>query len=410
MKLDFSFKDVLENDLDQNRQIDLSRNTVIFGNNGRGKTRILTAIDKLHKISNIEIQSNVFDLVEELNLATLQIDGKNFTELFRSNNKIFDNTHLKRYIKSVEFALKDLYSLLKELSGLSFVFEEVLRRHLAELRLLLQVLEGRQHIRVNSLSKVERVFRNCSSILKRLSSNIPHGFYTTDNGFADERDIILIIRNSLSINEYLLRSLEDIRYSELENVKKTDSLRAFQKDLELSLKKNNTHYIAPDTNLDTIINKIEEKIKKQIEKYGYTFFESEDIADKTRKTVIKKIEEIQQNITNVNKLIISGYGGLEIVVQSGRLKMKKNSEEIGFDKLSSGEKRIIKLFLSVVFEDANIYLIDEPEISLSLNFQSKLINDLISLCEAKGSRMVLATHAPYIFRDCINNSFERLEL
>lgn len=237
MKLDFSFKDVLENDLDQNRQIDLSRNTVIFGNNGRGKTRILTAIDKLHKISNIEIQSNVFDLVEELNLATLQIDGKNFTELFRSNNKIFDNTHLKRYIKSVEFALKDLYSLLKELSGLSFVFEEVLRRHLAELRLLLQVLEGRQHIRVNSLSKVERVFRNCSSILKRLSSNIPHGFYTTDNGFADERDIILIIRNSLSINEYLLRSLEDIRYSELENVKKTDSLRAFQKDLELSLKK-----------------------------------------------------------------------------------------------------------------------------------------------------------------------------
>lgn len=109
-------------------------------------------------------------------------------------------------------------------------------------------------------------------------------------------------------------------------------------------------------------------------------------------------------------MIISGYGGLEIVVQSGRLKMKKNSEEIGFDKLSSGEKRIIKLFLSVVFEDANIYLIDEPEISLSLNFQSKLINDLISLCEAKGSRMVLATHAPYIFRDCINNSFERLEL
>ena len=72
--------------------------------------------------------------------------------------------------------------------------------------------------------------------------------------------------------------------------------------------------------------------------------------------------------------------------------------------------RIIKLFLSVVFEKADIYLIDEPEVSLSLNFQSKLINDLVYLCERKGSRIVLATHAPYIFKDCIANDFERLEL
>ncbi|XTA84829.1 ATP-binding protein [Streptococcus sanguinis] len=122
------------------------------------------------------------------------------------------------------------------------------------------------------------------------------------------------------------------------------------------------------------------------------------------------MDEIRQNILDINKLLSSGYGGLEIIVQSGRIKVKKNSEVIDFEKLSSGEKRVVKLFLTVVFEEADIYLIDEPEVSLSLNFQSKLINDLISLCERKGSRIVLATHAPYIFNDCITNNFERLEL
>ena len=71
---------------------------------------------------------------------------------------------------------------------------------------------------------------------------------------------------------------------------------------------------------------------------------------------------------------------------------------------------IINLFISVVFEIANIYLMVKPEVSLSLNFQSKLINDLVYLCNRKDSRIVLATHAPYIFKDCIANDFERLEL
>ena len=238
-----------------------------------------------------------------------------------------------------------------------------------------------------------------------------HGFYSTTNGLADERDVFLFIREALNINDYLLRTLEDAHYRELEeNNEKVNSIKVFQKELEYSLNSNDTCYISPDTNLEAIMNKIDDKIKNNIEKYGFTFFEREDIAEKTRKSIINKINEIIDNLIITNKLLTTGYGGLEIIVQSGRIKVKKNSEVIDFEKLSSGEKRIIKLFLSVVFEKADIFLIDEPEVSLSLNFQSKLINDLVYLCERKGSRIVLATHAPYIFKDCIANDFERLEL
>ena len=413
MKLEFSFKDVPQDVLNEHRNIDLSKNTVIYGNNGRGKTRILTAIDNLHKIASIEFQSKIFNLVDELNLSTLKIDGKDFTELSLSKNKILESNYLTKYVKSIEFALNDLYLVLRELSGISFVFQELLSRHLDELRSLLQVAEsGRGNRRqINNLIRVDRIFRTCSLTLNKLRNDIPHGFYSTTNGVADERDVFLYIREASTINEYLLRTLEDAHYRELEeNNEKVKSIKVFQKGLEKSLNSNDTCYISPDTKLEDIMNKIDEKIKKNIEKYGFTFFEKEDIAERTRESITNKIKEIQDNIIITNKLLSTGYGGLEIVIQSGRIKVKKNSEVINYEKLSSGEKRIIKLFLSVVFEKADIYLIDEPEVSLSLNFQSKLINDLVYLCERKGSRIVLATHAPYIFKDCIANDFERLEL
>ena len=413
MKLEFSFKDVPQDVMNEHRNIDLSKNTVIYGNNGRGKTRILTAIDNLHKIASIEFQSKIFNLVEELNLSTLKIDGKDFTELSLLKNKKLESSYLTKYVKSIEFALNDLYLVLRELSGISFVFQELLSRHLDELRLLLQIAEsGRGNRRqINNLIKVDRIFRTCSLTLKKLRNDIPHGFYSTTNGLADERDVFLYIREALTINEYLLRTLEDAHYRELEeNNEKVKSIKVFQKELENSLNRNDTCYISPDTNLDVIMNKIDENIKKNIEKYGFTFFEKEDIVKITRESITNKIKDIQDNIIIANKLLSTGYGGLEILIQSGRIKVKKNSGVIDCEKLSSGEKRIIKLFLSVLFEKADIYLIDEPEVSLSLNFQSKLINDLVYLCERKGSRIILATHAPYVFKDCIANDFERLEL
>ena len=68
-----------------------------------------------------------------------------------------------------------------------------------------------------------------------------------------------------------------------------NSIKDFQKTLEYSLENNDTHYISPDTNLEAIINKIDEKIKKNIEIYGFTFFEKEELAQKTRENVIKKL-------------------------------------------------------------------------------------------------------------------------
>ena len=81
---------------------------------------------------------------------------------------------------------------------------------------------------------------------------------------------------------------------------------------------------------------------------------------------------------------------------------------IEYEKLSSGEKRILILFLNIVFSEEEMLLIDEPEISLSINYQSKIITDLVELGNKK--ILMMATHAPYIYQDAKLNEFNEVKI
>ena len=50
--------------------------------------------------------------------------------------------------------------------------------------------------------------------------------------------------------------------------------------------------------------------------------------------------------------------------------------DISFCELSTGEQKIIILFLLSIFSDDLIILLDEPETSLSVVWQKELITDL----------------------------------
>jgi len=70
--------------------------------------------------------------------------------------------------------------------------------------------------------------------------------------------------------------------------------------------------------------------------------------------------------------------------------------EIPIDALSSGEKQMISLFAKLfLYPKEKIVLIDEPELSLSLEWQRQILVDVINtpLC----SQIVAITHSPFIF-------------
>lgn len=73
-----------------------------------------------------------------------------------------------------------------------------------------------------------------------------------------------------------------------------------------------------------------------------------------------------------------------------------SGEEIDLEALSSGEKQVISLFSHLYLESGQkIVLIDEPELSLSLDWQKRLLPDVIT---SPGCAQLLAiTHSPFIF-------------
>lgn len=72
---------------------------------------------------------------------------------------------------------------------------------------------------------------------------------------------------------------------------------------------------------------------------------------------------------------------------------------IDANRLSSGEKQLLIILLTVLLEDGQEYVLvmDEPEISLHISWQYELLNWILEL--NPNVQLILTTHSPSIFSD-----------
>ena len=79
--------------------------------------------------------------------------------------------------------------------------------------------------------------------------------------------------------------------------------------------------------------------------------------------------------------------------------ISRNKNTIQLTQLSSGEKQIVSLFSKLYLEsnERSIVIIDEPELSLSLEWQKMLLPDIMRTenCDL----LVTVTHSPFIFEN-----------
>lgn len=72
--------------------------------------------------------------------------------------------------------------------------------------------------------------------------------------------------------------------------------------------------------------------------------------------------------------------------------------KIPLDSLSSGEKQMISLFARLyLYAGPKILLIDEPELSLSIDWQRKILIDVVSAPTC--SQVIAITHSPFVFEN-----------
>lgn len=94
----------------------------------------------------------------------------------------------------------------------------------------------------------------------------------------------------------------------------------------------------------------------------------------------------------VNKKLVFEKNNLKVKIQDNY-----TQRPIEFSNLSSGEKQMASLFSKLYLDSYNDYFIlfDEPELSLSIEWQRMLIPDIIN--SGKCNTLITVTHSPFIF-------------
>lgn len=95
-----------------------------------------------------------------------------------------------------------------------------------------------------------------------------------------------------------------------------------------------------------------------------------------------------------DKQFVYNEGRIDLYLESFH-----DSERLDLDCLSSGEKQIVSLFAKIFLEKNKPFMIlfDEPELSLSMRWQKRLLPDIIK--SGKCVSLLAATHSPFIFEN-----------
>lgn len=92
------------------------------------------------------------------------------------------------------------------------------------------------------------------------------------------------------------------------------------------------------------------------------------------------------------------------------LRNKINNKTIPLNALSSGEKQIVSIFSRLYLGDNKKYfvIIDEPELSLSIDWQQRFLVDIV---KSPGCQNLLAiTHSPFVFQNELQPYASSLEI
>ena len=84
-------------------------------------------------------------------------------------------------------------------------------------------------------------------------------------------------------------------------------------------------------------------------------------------------------------------------IQEEEIVFGDTDSEMSVNSLSSGECKIIMLAFYATFADGAYLIMDEPELSISILWQQRLMRDLLDY--GRFTSIIVATHSPYIARD-----------
>jgi predicted ATP-binding protein involved in virulence len=179
--------------------------------------------------------------------------------------------------------------------------------------------------------------------------------------------------------------------------------------------------VAPKMAPETAYNRVTAFLKRQEGTVANILgerkaFEKRYLAEPQIQSVVNDITEIEQEIEQAmmprQKLeqliqnLFSGNKEIQFNDQTIDVKTHDGTTNIGLHSLSSGEKQLILILLETFLAGESSILIDEPEISMHIDWQQQLISAMTQLNPS--AQIILATHSPEIMADVDDERIFRL--
>lgn len=302
---------------------------------------------------------------------------------------------LPRYLTGRVIELEKLYDVLNPLVPL--VWLPVNRR------LPVTEDEAERYSRVIPLESVDLRLKELSEDISRYHSSLNTLLSERYKDFerqvlsvilySKEHDQLESILNSVPSSlpmetqkEQLLKAFEAAELSGKEMRSRIDEHFAIAEDVVKRLNSEKPDAVKPG---DSLVLPLIGRTKAMVEYAGELEKDREDIFEHLR-----RYEDTVNSFLN-NKTIK--------VDESGQLKIESSSpSDLNPRLLSSGEKQILILLTEVLLkvDEPVVYIADEPELSLHVTWQEKLLESLVTLGGQK--QIIVATHSPDIvgqFRD-----------
>lgn len=229
------------------------------------------------------------------------------------------------------------------------------------------------------------------------------GKYHSRNGVQYQNTVIEyserlrdLIRDKLSDSMRMAQSLDSSypkRLLQTHDFKRLndDSLRKLLEEIErLGAKLRDVALLSKDDNIDVKFEAISEENRRAISLYLSDSVQKYKALEPFADKLLLFLDIVNTKFRPTKFIEIGGRDGFRIGLSDGG--------SIHPRLLSSGEQHEIVLLFDLIFflEPGTLVLIDEPEISLHIDWQKKFLSDVEAVGSAADLKFLLATHSPTI--------------
>lgn len=425
--------------------------TILYGENGSGKTTILSILETV-------LTARIWELFD-INFEQIILRGKDdhdnkdysisiLRDIDKENGLYLELEISESGNKNSDRIYQNTISSLKISSNTSIEFREIVSVYpiIEDIKMVFNEL----YLPINRVPwsmREDRIFhgdyrRNISSDDQNIDNSLKYAMnlIERENRIIESRKNRYnqefknqILSSSLGIN---IDNLSAILTSK--EIIDTDKIRELKKKYFKML----DNLDVPDKNKDKIeefLNNYERKLpdvldyissgNKNANDSGFVdlmtfFFEASEIVRMTKilpiaENLEKRLSDISNKITNFTNIVNSFFEDSmekkELIFDNfgaPYFRIKGRGGKIHFKYLSSGEKQIVIFFANLVLTNRfsrnkkfkDVFIADEPEISLHMLWQLKLIPNILK--SRKNIQIILATHSPEIVGEYENKMFE----